>query len=118
MADSPSSHASSASSDASREPRPNPNCEICNGTGFYTEERTVQMSDECRNCDGKGYYPTFGGLGALRITCCSGDPDCEYCGHRNACGWFEADTCGTCEGEGVERWEDTEIVEGECDCAW
>ncbi|KAL4936567.1 hypothetical protein BDV06DRAFT_227772 [Aspergillus oleicola] len=111
-----SSHPSSRSSDASREPRPHPECEICSGTGYYTEERTVQMSDECRNCDGTGYYPTFGGLEALRVSCCSGNPDCQYCGHRGACGWYEADSCAVCGGTGTETWEETETVTEQCDC--
>ncbi|KAL2811151.1 hypothetical protein BDW59DRAFT_168058 [Aspergillus cavernicola] len=111
-----SSHPSSGSSDASRELRPDPACEICSGTGYYTEERTVQMSDECPNCDGTGYFATFGGIGALRVPCCSGDPDCEYCGHLGACGWYEADYCAPCGGTGTQTWEEMEIVTEQCDC--
>jgi DnaJ-class molecular chaperone len=98
---------------------PDPNCEICRGTGSYMANVTRIVRDNCSACGGSGHSRT----GRARpVYCCTqeGDDDvpsldCQLCG--GSYGYWNP--CERCDGSGKHPTRTRTVTVREavaCDC--
>jgi hypothetical protein len=99
-----SKNSGSSSSDSDRALRPDPTCEICQGGGYTSEQRTRQVPITCYFCNGARTTISHNPLaaGAYRVTCCNKDWNCPYCQARM--GFHFRIPCTACGGTGTTGW--------------